>query len=224
MALFKFTLFPSVAALQQETVKCLGEILQGTGGGAFAVMLSGGRTPLDIYRILQEQELRPSDSTHILYSDERDVPENSEENNYHHTKVLLRSLGIPDSKVMRVHTGQPLELAANQYHEELQQFIAGGGRIPLGLLGIGPDGHTASLFSPEDVARGHGRLAVAIPREPKPDRISVTPSLLAQVGRIIILAVGPEKHAVIAKLLKRPQDVVAGLALRNAPQVEIWQA
>ena len=100
----------------------------------------------------------------------------------------------------------------------------GNGRITLGLLGLGADGHTASLFTPEDVARGENLYAVAVPHEPKPDRISVTPELLRRVERLVILVAGPEKNAIVTKLMETPDQVVAGLVLRNATSIEIWQA
>jgi len=221
---FKHTSFSSLSSLHQEMVECLAQCLQKTGGEPFAVMLSGGKTPLAIYQALINRGIKASGSAHILYSDERDVPTISEENNYHHTVPLLRALAIPETKVMRVHTDQSLEMAASRYDREINQFFIRGGRVVLGLLGIGPDGHTASLFSAEDIDRGLGRYAVAVPHDPKPDRISVTPGLLAHVDRIIILATGPEKREIIEKLMQHPEEVVAGRALRNAAQVEIWRA
>lgn len=224
MAIYQHTVFPDIAALQAEAVACLASCFALQRTTPFAVMLSGGKTPLEIYARLIANGTAASSLAHVLYSDERAVPENSTENNYHHTVALLKALGIPPARVMRVNTGQPLELAAAQYQKDLQAFLSSGGSIPLGLLGIGADGHTASLFSAEDLALGRGRLAVAITRDQKPDRISVTPGLLARVERLIILATGLEKREILEKLLKHPEDVVAGQALRDARQVEIWQA
>ncbi len=224
MAIFKLTSFPSVVDLQQKMADGLALCFQTKGASPFAVMLSGGKTPLGIYEILVERGVKASAQAHILYSDERHVPDSSDENNYHHTVALLQSLGIPASRVMRVHTGQSLERAASQYHQELLRFLSGGGRIAWGLLGIGADGHTASLFSFSDIERGKDRFAVAIPHEPKPDRISVTPDLLARVDRLMILATGSEKDGIIEKLLRRGEEVVTGRALREVPEVEIWKA
>ncbi len=224
MAEYVLTGFPSLSALQQAMVDCLAGCLQRAEKRPFAVMLSGGKTPLDIYAGLMGRGITAAEQAHIMYSDERAVPDSSPENNYSHTVDLLHSLGIPDSRVLRVHTGQLLERAASQYHQELQRFIGSGGRIALGLLGIGPDGHTASLFTGHDVMRGQGRYAVDIPHEPKPDRISVTPELLGCVERLIILAAGPEKREIVSRLLHSPDTVVAGQALRTVRRVEIWQA
>lgn len=224
MAIFKLRPFPDLIALQHEMAGCLARELTRPGGEPFAVMLSGGRTPLEIYKMLAASKPMASPAAHVLYSDERDVPVVSAENNYHHTVALLEAVGIPAGRVMRVHTDQSLAEAASQYHQDLRRFIDAGGRVTLGVLGVGADGHTASLFSPADVERGHGRYAVAVPHEPKPDRISVTPELLARVERLIILAAGSEKRDILAKLMRTPDEVVAGLALRSVASVEIWQA
>lgn len=224
MAIFKLTSFPDVVTLQRKMAGCLEQELTRPGSDPFAVMLSGGKTPLAIYSMLAEKGLKASPAAHVFFSDERDVPVLSDENNYHHTVALLKALAIPDSRVMRVRTGQPPAEAAVQYHHELRRFLGAGGRMTLGILGIGQDGHTASLFSTSDVECGHGRYAVAISHDPKPDRISVTPGLLARVEKLVILATGPEKRDIVTKLLNQPDDVVAGLALRNIALVEVWQA
>ncbi len=114
--------------------------------------------------------------------------------------------------------------SATRYHQDLRRFMNGNGRITLGLLGLGVDGHTASLFSSDDVARGDNLYAVAVSHDPKPDRISVTPELLRRVERLVILAVGSEKQDIVTRLIQTPDQVVAGLALRENSQVEIWQA
>lgn len=224
MAAFKLIDYSDVASLQHAMVGALERELTRSGSAPYAVMLSGGKTPLEIFEMLAGRGLKASPSAHVCFSDERDVPVLSEQNNYHHTVELLKALEIPDTRVLRVHTEQPLEQAAGQYHDELQRFCDAGGRLTLGILGIGSDGHTASLFSPADVERGHGRYAVAIPHEPKPDRISVTPGFLSRFERLVILAAGPEKRDIISKLMRQPDDVVAGLALRQVGLVEVWHA
>lgn len=213
--------FESAQALTQEMADLLEEHLRGTG--PVAVMLAGGKTPLPIYAELIRRGVKASDAVRILYSDERYVPVDSPDSNYGTTCPLLASLAIPDSRVFRVHPELPWSASAVRYHGDLRRFMNGTGRITLGLLGLGADGHTASLFTPEDVARGGNLYAVAVPRESKPDRISATPELLRRVERLVILATGPEKRGIVTRLVQEPDQVVAGLALREAPQVEIWQ-
>lgn len=177
-----------------------------------------------VYEELCRRGGKASNAVQVLYSDERHVPVDSPDNNYRATVPLLSTLAIPDSRVFRVHTELEWIESAAQYHRELRRFMNGTGRITLGLLGLGTDGHTASLFTPADVLRGENLYAVAVPHEPGPNRVSVTPELLRRVERLVILVSGPEKNAIVTRLIQSPEQVVAGLALRDAPQVEIWQA
>ena len=64
---------------------------------------------------------------------------------------MVRVLGLDDSRVMRVRTELPLEAAADHYHEELAAYLESRGQITLGILGLGADGHLASLFDERDL-------------------------------------------------------------------------
>lgn len=214
--------FATAESLAQEVADQLELSFLGTG--PVAVMLSGGKTPFAAYGELGRRGCKASADVRVLFSDERYVPVESPESNYGATVQLLDALSIPDSRVFRVHTELDWMASAARYHQELRRFMNGSGRITLGLLGLGADGHTASLFTPDDIARGENLYAVAVPRDPGPTRISVTPELLCRVERLIILAVGPEKQAIVNRLIQAPDQVVAGLALKDARQVEIWQA
>ncbi len=188
----------------------------------FAVMLSGGRTPQPIYAAVAARGCRAAAASHVLFSDERMVPLASPENNCHNAQAMLDALGIPPERVLRVDTRQPPEKAARDYSERIEAFFRQGGRISLGWLGLGADGHTASLFSAADVEAGGGAWAMATRHERYGDRVSVTASLLARVERVTILAAGEGKHAVIRALLERPSTVTAGLAVRRCLRVELW--
>jgi len=216
--------FESQDALNRVAVECLADYVQMTGQGPVAVMLSGGRTPLGIYDDLRHRGCEASADLTILYSDERHVLAESPDSNYGSTVSLIRALGIPDARVLRVRTEIGWRESADRYDLDIRGYLASGGMIKLGLLGLGTDGHTASLFTPGDLVASCGRFAAAIPRVQKPDRVSVTPDLMRRIERVIILAVGPEKREIAAKLIRHPDQVVAGLALKDVPVVEIWQA
>lgn len=222
MTRFRVKHFDSPDKLAGEVADLLGMHLKGTG--PVAVMLSGGRTPLKAYEELRRRGVKASNDARVLYSDERHVPVESPDSNYGSTMPLLESLAIPESRVFRVHTELEWGESAERYHRDLRRFMNGLGRITLGLLGLGADGHTASLFTPQDVERGDNLYAVAVPREPGPDRISVTPELLRRVERLVLLVSGADKREIVSRLVRDPADVVAGLALRDAAEVEIWQA
>ena len=216
--------FPSPSVLAEELATSLGQCLSAGGQGPFAVMLSGGKTPLTAYQRLQAAGHRASPLAHVLYSDERHVPPDSPESNYGLSRPLLNALGMDPDQVIRVRTELGLDEAAARYHNDLDGFLRRGGRIPLGLLGAGADGHTASLFSRQDAGRDQGLYAVSVFRDIKPDRVSVTPRLLKCVQRLVVLAIGPDKRDIVSRLLATPDQVVAGYVFRDLPQVEIWQA
>ena len=214
--------FESPESLNSEVADCLAGYFRMTGPGG--VMLSGGRTPVAAYDLVCRRGIEAGDGLTILYSDERNVPFDSPDSNYGSTMPLIRSLGVPATRVIRVRTEIGWRESADRYDHDIRGFLASERGIKLGLLGLGIDGHTASLFSPDDVAACKGRYAVAIAREQKPDRVSVTPDLMRRIERIIILAAGQEKRAIVEKLIRHPDQVVAGLALNGLPAVEIWQA
>lgn len=221
-----FTLkrFDRMEDLNHAMLDCLTACFQLQAHTPYAVMLSGGRTPLAVYEELARRKIQPSAFLSLIYSDERAVPVDSPENNYRSTLPLLGALRLPPERILRVHTELGWHESAERYHAELERFLASGGRIPFGLLGLGADGHTASLFTAEDIDRAPDRFAVAIPKARKPDRVSVTPKLLGYIDRIVVLAAGPDKREIVDKLVNAPDDVVAGMALRELCDVEIWNA
>ena len=189
------------------------------------VMLAGGRTPLEIYRRVAAEKI--STRGGLFLSDERYVPVTDPQSNYGTIAPFFPGLG-------RIKTELPIEEAARAFNDDLKQLK----NIPLGLLGLGADGHTASLFNLKDAALRDDRLAipvgqsrVSVPlaqneRDARStftgQRISVTPALLRRIEKIIILATGAEKKEIIQTLLKKPETIPAGIALAGHPDVEIW--
>lgn len=187
-----------------------------------AVMLTGGKTPLGLYGRLEDSPPRIDDRLHLLLSDERHVPPDSLDSNFGKMRPMIDATGIDDSRVMRVNTRLPLEAAARRYHEELAAYFDGGGRITLGILGLGADGHLASLFTADDVQMGRDRFAVAVRRKNGPDRISVTPDLLLKAERLVFLVCGTEKAQVVERMASDPTSVMAGRVVQDAPNVQLW--
>lgn len=191
-----------------------------------AIMLAGGRTPLAAYQALKKMQSPGSASPHQRWflSDERVVSDQSPESNAFHIAPLMAAAGWPDSHFMRVDTRGGAGPAADGFDQDLEQMIATGIRLPLGLLGLGADGHTASLFTADDVenARRSGRWACAVSRPTPPDRVSVTPRLLRKIQRILVVVAGGDKAIVVAQWRQRPLSLAAGLALENHSDVELW--
>jgi len=216
--------FDSKAALEQEALKLLADHFRQTGPPPHGVMLTGGRTVLGLYEKLCANPCPIDEGLHLLISDERHVPTDSPENNFAAMRRMVKSLGIDKSQVMRVRTSLTLREAARDYDTQLATFLDSGGRITLGILGLGADGHLASLFEMSHLNLVEKRWAIPVPRVPGPDRISVTQDLLLQVERIVFLAVGAEKAEIIERIQQQPESVVASAALAESPWTEIWHS
>lgn len=201
----KLKIFPDTERLISQMLESLHRIFPQLGKSD-GVMLSGGRTPLEIYRRVT------ADTNGVLFlSDERYVPVTDLQSNYGNISKAFPNL-------LKVETELTIERAAQAFHDDLSKLDT----IPLGLLGLGADGHTASLFTQKDAALRDDRLAMPVIKTEKPDRISVTPALLHRIGKIIILATGAEKKAIIQTLLHKPETIPAGVALSSHPDVEVW--
>lgn len=190
--------------------------------GASAVMLSGGNTPLPAYRALAQQPLRHDDRLHVLFTDERYVPADSPASNYYQCKPLLDVLALPEEALLRVHTELPLDEAAARYERELTTLLSSGVRIGLGLLGLGADGHTASLFSAQDLERARGRYALPVQRPDGMAAVSVTPDLLATVREPVFVVAGADKAAAVHSLAQQDRALVAWRAVQGCADVELW--
>ena len=215
-------LFPSREALDAALAEHLEAILTQPDGGSFAVMLSGGSTPLPAYRMLAARAPRPAPGLALLYSDDRYVPSSSDASNYFQTRPLLDALALPSERVLRVATELSLTDAAADYERRVAQLLDRGSDLRLGLLGLGADGHTASLFRPDDLARARGRLALAVHRPDGRDAVSVTPAVLARAARLVFVIAGEDKQKALAALLRGSSDSIAWRAVRDCARVEVW--
>jgi 6-phosphogluconolactonase len=190
--------------------------------GASAIMLSGGSTPLPAYGRLARGPLPRDDRLHVLFTDERYVPADSAASNYYQSRQLLDALALPPESLLRVRTAMPLDEAAADYDRQLTTLLSAGVHIGLGLLGLGGNGHTASLFNAADLARGRGRYAIPVQRPDGMAAVSVTPELLATVREPLFVVAGGGKHDAIAALEKQDTSLVAWRAVQGCPQVELW--
>ena len=214
--------FPSRAALDAALAQRLGQAL--CANGASAIMLAGGTTPLPAYRALARGPLPHGDRLHILFSDERYVPSDSDASNYHQSRPLLDALALPATAVARVRTELPLDEAAADYERQLAALLDSGVRIGLGLLGLGADGHTASLFGAADLERARGHLAIAVHRPDGMSAVSVTPDLLSRVEELLFVVAGSGKHDAIQALTAQDPNLTAWRAVQGCPRVQLWLA
>jgi 6-phosphogluconolactonase len=193
-----------------------------TARGASAVMLSGGTTPLPAYGALADGGLTVDPALRILFSDERYVPCDSEASNYHGARPLLDALALAPGEVLRVRTELPLEAAAADYETQLAVLLGAGVPIALGILGLGADGHTASLFSPDDLQRAQGRLAIPVRRPDGLFAVSVTPDLISRIAEPLFAVAGAGKQDALQALLKQDPSLTAWQAVQGCPAVQVW--
>ena len=173
--------------------------------GRFAVALAGGSTPKATYEVLARDHAGDVDwpNVHVFFGDERTVPPDHEDSNYRMAREALLD-HVPVGSVHRMRGELPPDEAAASYEGELIVFF---GEVPpvldLVMLGIGEDGHTASLF-PETPALGvTDRLAVANP-VPKLDttRLTLTVPVLNAAREVRFLVAGAGKAEALAEILE----------------------
>lgn len=170
--------------------------------GRFAVALSGGSTPKAIYETLRKKKL---DWTKIwlFWSDERNVPQDHADSNYRMAMESLGSMPIPASQIIRMQTEKDIETAAFDYEEKIKHHL-GKHLFDLVMLGVGEDGHTASLF-PNTAALHSTRLVAAnyLP-DKKTWRMTLTFPAIEQSSQAVIYAIGAAKQKIVPQVLKAP--------------------
>ncbi len=181
--------------------------------GRFRIALSGGTTPRRLYQILGGPEYRERvlwARVEILFADERAVPPDDPESNYRLVREsLVDPAGILVTQVRRMRGDDAdLERAAWEYESALEE------RVDLILLGIGEDGHTASLF-PGSPALGEveRRVIPVVAPKPPPLRLTITPRVIREAAEVLVLASGAGKASAVALALEGAEHAVpAGLA------------
>jgi 6-phosphogluconolactonase len=174
--------------------------------GRFVVVLSGGNTPAPLYRLLADAPYRdqvPWDRTFFVFSDERCVPPDDEASNYRLVyETLLAPLEIPEHHVLRMKGEQVPADAARRYLVRLDDLFLNQPKrhFDLALLGIGADGHTASLFPGTDALNESERWAVAC-EVPQLGawRLTLTFPALNSSRRVLFLVAGAAKAQVVAE-------------------------
>lgn len=178
--------------------------------GRFTVAASGGSTPRRLYALLSSDSYREKiDWSHVYFFwvDERCVPKEHEDSNYRLVfETLLSKIPIPDDNIHRIRCEKGSEKAAKAYEEDLRNFF-GKNILPvfdLIFLGIGEDGHTASLFPDSEALKETDRLVVPVFIEKQQKhRITLTLPVLNNGSQVIILASGSAKADIIQEILGR---------------------
>ena len=201
----------------------------GAADGRFAVALSGGSTPRRLYQLLAAAPYRdrmPWARIHLFWGDERFVPPDHPDSNFRMAnEALIKHVPIPAANVHAIPTdGTPAD-AARRYEQTLQAYYgsatlaAGRPLFDVTFLGLGPEGHTASLF-PGTAALDERRAWVTSVIGAKPEaRITLTYPALESSRAAAFLIAGAEKHDILGRVRPGDPALPAG---RLRPQGELW--
>jgi 6-phosphogluconolactonase len=196
--------------------------------GRCSVALSGGGTPQALYRLLalspyREQLLR--NNVHFFWGDERCVPPDHPESNYRLAySALLGPAAVPLENIHRIKGEWQPAQAAQDYAAQLKQFSEAGlawPRFDLVLLGMGSEGHTASLFpGPITTAElNEPTLAVTANYQGRPaNRVTLTPRVFNSARNVLFLVAGADKSEALAAVLTGPLEPERWPAQRVRPQ------
>jgi 6-phosphogluconolactonase len=180
--------------------------------GRCAMLLAGGETPRRTYELLAEEPLRdhvPWGSLHLFWGDERSVPPDDPRSNARMLhRALLDRVPVPAGQVHPIPGDRDPRQAADEYEELLRRFFAGAApRFDLVLLGLGDDGHTASLFPDSPVLEERQRWASATRRAGEEiGRVTLTPLLINQADLVVFLVAGDDKATVLREVLEDHPD------------------
>jgi 6-phosphogluconolactonase len=191
--------------------------------GRFALALAGGSTPRTLYELLVE---RPIDWTrvHIFWGDERTVPPDHPDSNYHMARsTLLNHVPLPSGNVYRIRTELEPQAAAAAYERDLRRFFGDAPRFDLILLGMGADGHTASLF-PGTAALAETERWVVANHVPQLGtwRITFTLSVINAAAHVAFLVTGADKRERLQQVLAGPPGQFPAQLVQPADGEVIW--
>lgn len=194
------------------------------------ICLSGGSTPKRIYELLAESGTRRGiewDTIRLFWGDERAVPYDHEDSNYKMVKeALLDHIDIPVDQIFPFPTPEHPESAANAYSIQLQtEFGADGNTFDLTLLGLGDDGHTASIFPHTPlVTEKQAWVKEVWLKQTDSYRISLTAPVINRSRRIAFLVKGAGKAKALYEVLQgedQPEEYPAQL-IRKVPEVHYF--
>jgi 6-phosphogluconolactonase len=175
--------------------------------GRAAIALSGGNTPRDAYALLAKESGLDWTKIDVFWVDERAVSPTDDRSNYRWAKAtLLDPAGIAPARVHRMLAESPdREAAARDYEKVIREHVAlDGDGIPafdVVVLGVGDDGHTASLFPGETTVDIHDRLVASVEASgAREARLTLTVPALEHARQIFILAVGPAKRPALERV------------------------
>jgi 6-phosphogluconolactonase len=215
-------------ALIQQALELVLEKLHAaiTARGIATLALSGGSTPKPLYEALAQQDL-PWDKLHIFWGDERYVPPTHPDSNEGMARqAWLNHVPIPASHIhpMPTDASDPA-VAAERYEHDIRQFFqVPPGRFPsldVILLGMGDDGHTASLFPHTAALQVQDRLITVGNKDGQP-RLTFTVPLINQARCVVFIVAGASKQPALAQIFAPTADAMMYPSRLIDPQGELW--
>ena len=217
----RITVAETPAALAEAAARLIVETAREAvaARGRFTIALAGGATPRETYARLSHPPLResmPWDRTWVFFGDERAVPPDHRESNYRMAhEALLSAVPLPLAQVFRMRAeAEDQDAAADEYAETmLKVFGAVPGELPrfdLVLLGLGIDGHTASLFPNSTALKETVRWVVSVHAAAAaiPRRLTMTLPVFNAARCVTFLSAGSEKAKVVRTVLKAVRPVL----------------
>ena len=199
--------FTVLATAEEVAEAAAAEIADVLRGGAQTLVLAGGTTPKRCYELLAELDVQWGRVT-VLFGDERCVPPDHPDSNYRMVKESLLDRVAP-ATVYRM----PAELGPDEGADAYAEVVANVAPLDLVLLGVGEDGHVASLFPGHPLLRASGLTAgIRDSPKPPPERVTLTLEAIRDAGRVLIIATGAGKADAVA-LARRgetPSGMIAG--------------
>jgi 6-phosphogluconolactonase len=184
--------------------------------GEFHIVLAGGNTPKALYERMVNLDTDWS-RWHIWFGDERCLPaDDINRNSYMATQAWLTHCPIPETQIHTIHAERGAEIAAADYAEQLQQVDM----FDLVLLGLGEDGHTASLF-PDQFDPDNPAATIAVHNAPKPpaDRVSLTVRCLNGTRAVLFLVTGAGKRDAVAAWQRGDAIPAAAITVKTGVDV-----
>lgn len=193
--------FTSLAGLEQAATQTILDVARAAiaSRGSFRIVLAGGSTPRNVYEMLRQTNANGGDATwpawHIYFGDERCLPpEHAERNSHMAQQAWLNHVAIPQRQVHTI----PAELGAQAAAEHYAHDLMNVDEFDLVLLGLGEDGHTASLFPNHDWETATApALPVHNAPKPPPDRVSLSAQRLSRARAVLFLVSGKGKQQAI---------------------------
>ncbi len=200
-------------------LKCAKDAIEAKG--RFHVALSGGSTPKAIFeRLTQHTSELDWTKVHLFWSDERSVPPTDPESNYHMAMESFKKLPIPASQIHRMAAEENIVENAKAYDALIRKHP-----LDLVLLGIGEDGHTASLFPHTNALHAHHELVVAnhVPQK-STWRMTFTYPCINGAAHIVVYALGAGKKEILAKVFLEPPGTYPIQSVGTLTHKALWIA